>query len=165
MSRDLKQLQKLFNQALKVMPQKLPIIVEVEGLKFIKGNFRKQGFQTGTSVQKWKKRKTRDRKNRDITRYRTDRVGTKGSLNRFGSKNKGRAILIGFNTAGDKLSNSFSATKSSKQVVFSTYKEYAKIHNEGGDAMPKRQNMGKSKTLTDAIEKKLTRELDKIFKK
>lgn len=165
MAQDLKALQKLFNQALKVMPDKLPRIVEVEGLSFIKGNFKKQGFQTGGSVQKWKKRKTRDRKNRDLTRYRTDRVGTKGSLNRFGSKNKGRAVLIGFNTGGDKLSNSFKTNRSTTQVRFITYKDYAQRHNEGLAGMPKRQYMGKSKTLNTAIEKKLTRELDKLFKK
>lgn len=164
MAQDLKQLQKLFNTALKVMPEKLPRIVEVEGLSFIKGNFKKQGYQTGSSVQKWKKRKTRDRKNRDITRYRTNRVGTKGSLNRFGSKNKGRAVLIGFNTGGDKLSNSFKTNRSTKEVRFITYKEYAQRHNEGLKGMPKRQFMGRSKTLDDAIGKKLTKELDKIFK-
>lgn len=162
---NIKELQSLFKQALKEIPDKLPRIVEAEGLRFIKGNFKKQGYQTGNSVQKWKKRKTRDAKNRDITRYRTDRVGTKGSLNRFGSKNAGRAILVGHGTDGDKLGNSFKTNRSTKKVEFITYKEYAERHNEGTDGMPKRQFMGHSKTLTDAIEKKLTSELDKIFRK
>lgn len=162
---DVKALQKLLTKAMRVMPDKLPRIVAVEGLRFIAGNFKKQGFQTGSnSVNKWKKRRTRDRKNRDITRYRTNRVGTKGSLNRFGSKNKDRAILVGHNTGGDKLKNSFKANRSRKAVKFITYKEYAQKHNEGLDDMKQRQFMGPSKKLNKAIEKKLKKELDKIFK-
>lgn len=99
---------------------------------------------------------------RDITRYRTNRVGREGSFNRYGSKIVDRAILVGFNTGGDKLKNSFkySVSKGTNTVVFRTYKAYAAIHNEGLDKMPKRQFMGKSAYLNRQIADKIKRELD-----
>ena len=148
-------LQKLLNKATQTIPDKLPIIVEVEGLNFIKSNFRAQGFNDGTK-KAWKD-------GRDLTRYKTNRVGTAGSLNRFGQKNQGRAILVGHDTGGDKLSNSFRARRNRQRVVFYTYKSYAQRHNEGLDGMPQRQFMGKSATLENNIKKKLTKELDKVF--
>lgn len=154
-------LQKLLDKAMRTIPDKLPIIVEVEGLNFIKSNFRTQGFNDGTK-KAWKKRQT-ERDGRDLTRYKTNRVGTAGSLNRFGQKNQGRAILVGHDTGGDKLSNSFRARRNRQRVVFYTYKSYAQRHNEGLDGMPQRQFMGKSATLENNIKKKLTKELDKVF--
>ncbi|WP_281683415.1 phage morphogenesis protein [Zunongwangia profunda] len=162
-TKDIKELQKLLNKGMKVMPEKLPKIIEVEGLQFIEKNFRDEGFNDG-SLKKWKKRKTRDSGGRDLTRYRTNRVGRKGNLNRYGSKVKDRALLVGHATGGDKLKNSFRARRNSRQVRFITYKGYARRHNEGLKGMPQRQFMGQSKTLTQQIEKKLTKELDKIFK-
>ena len=50
-------------------------------------------------------------------------------------------------------------------MIFYTYKKYAQRHNEGLKGMPKRQFMGKSKTLEDNIKKKLTKELDKVLKR
>ncbi len=159
MSQDIRNLQKLLHQAMRVMPEKLPRIVESEGLKFISKNFKEQGF-TDTGLKKWKKRKTKG-----LTRYKTNRVGTKGNLNRFGSKDKDRAILVGHNTGGDKLKNSFKGRRSKSQVRFITYKAYAQRHNEGLDDMPQRQYMGKSAYLNKQIGKKLTKELNKLFKK
>lgn len=154
-------LQKLLDKAMRTIPDKLPIIVEVEGLNFIKKNFRDEGFNDG-SKKAWEKRQT-ERDGRDLTRYKTNRIGTAGSLNRFGQKNQGRAILVGHDTGGDKLSNSFRARRNRQRVVFYTYKAYGQRHNEGLDGMPKRQFMGKSATLENNIKKKLTKELDKVF--
>ena len=72
----------------------ISIVLKVEGIKFIQKNFQDEGFNDG-GLEKWKPRKTTDRQGRDITRYRTNRVGKKGNLNRYGSKIKGRAILTG----------------------------------------------------------------------
>jgi phage gpG-like protein len=162
---DLKDLQKLLDQATKEIPDKALKIIGVEGKNFIQKNFRDEGF-TDTSLQKWKKRKTTDRQGRDITRYRSNRVGTAGKLNRYGSANKDRAVLTGFNTGGNKLRNSFKYRISlgSKQVSFYTAKDYAERHNEGLDGMPKRQFIGKSAYLNDQIAKKISKELDKIFR-
>lgn len=164
MAKNIRELQKLLNKAAKVMPDKLPRIIEVEGLRFISDNFKAEGFHSGTGVDGWKKRKTEDSAGRDITRYRTNRVGKRGALNRYGSKIKGRALLVGYNTGGDKLKNSFRASRNRKRVRFITYKVYAQRHNEGLSGMEQRQFMGKSRELNKRIEKKLTRELDKLFK-
>ena len=148
---------------MKVMPDKLPRIIEGEGLQFIAKNFRDQGFNDA-GLKKWQKRKTRDARGKDLTRYRTNRVGTRGALNRYGSKIKGRAILVGHDTGGDKLKNSFRARRTRKYVSFITYKAYAQRHNEGLEGMPQRQYMGPSKYFNAQIGKKLTRELDKLLK-
>lgn len=161
--KDLEDFQKMLNRAAKRIPDKLPRIVETEGLNFIKENFKDEGFNTGSGVNKWKKRQT-TRNGRDITKYRTNRVGTKGELNTYGRRIQGRAILTGYNTAGNKLRNSFDSSRSRKRVVFRTYKAYAQRHNEGLDEMPQRQFMGKSAYLNKKINKKLTKELDKLLK-
>lgn len=163
---DLSELQKLLNRAAHEMPNKVLRIIGVEGKNFIAKNFRDEGF-TDTSTQKWEERKTEDKQGRDITRYRTSRRGKAGNLNRYGSKNKDRAILTGFGTGGDKLKNSFryKISLGSSQVSFYTYKEYAQRHNEGLDGMPKRQFMGKSNYLNTQISNKVKKELDKLLKK
>lgn len=150
-------------QAARELPGKVLQVMEVEGLAFISKNFRDQGF-TDTGVAKWKPRTTTDRKGRDITRYRTNRHGNAGDFTKFGRENLNRAILVGHNTGGDKLKNSFRARRGKLSVKFYTYKKYARRHNEGLKGMPKRQFIGKSKYLTDKIDAKITTILDQTFK-
>lgn len=159
----LKDLQKLLNKAIEEIPEQAMKIVEVEGLNFIKKNFQDEGFNDN-GLEKWKPRKTTDRQGRDLTRYRTNRRGTQGSLTQFGKREQGRAILTGHNTGGDKLRNSFKARRDKLQVIFYTYKDYAEYHNEGSDTLPKRQFIGKSTYLEGKIEQKLKKTLDKIFR-
>ncbi|WP_432221266.1 phage morphogenesis protein [Flavobacterium sp. TMP13] len=165
MAGSLSDLQKLLIRASKEIPDKALRVIGVEGKKFITKNFRDQGF-TDTGLEKWQERKTVDKMGIDSTRYRTNRVGRSGSLNRFGSRNTDRAVLVGFNTGGDKLKNSFKyqVSKGSNRVVFRTYKGYAKRHNEGLDDMPKRQFIGKSAYLNRQIADKIKRELDLILR-
>ncbi|UDQ55009.1 phage morphogenesis protein [Chryseobacterium indologenes] len=160
---DLRDFQNLLNRASRELPDKLPRIIEVEGLNFIKMNFRKQGY-TDTSFTKWQERKKKDSSGRDITRYRTDRVGRRGELNKYGQREQGRAILVGHRTGGNKLINSFRARRSRQRVVFYTYKNYASIHNEGDAKIPKRQFFGKSAYLDRKIQEKVTREMDRIMR-
>ena len=161
MAGSLSDLQKLLIRASKEIPDKALRVIGVEGKKFIEKNFRDQSF-TDTTTTKWEERKTEDKHGRDITRYRTNRVGREGSFNRYGSKIVDRAILVGFNTGGDKLKNSFKyrSNKGSNTIIFSTYKTYAARHNEGLNGMPKRQFMGKSAYLNRQIADKIKRELD-----
>lgn len=159
----LKDLQKLLNKAIEEIPEQTMKIVEVEGLNFIKKNFQDQGFNDN-GLEKWKSRKTTDRQGRDLTRYRTNRIGSRGSLTKFGLKEQGRAILTGHNTGGDKLRNSFKARRDKLQVTFYTYKDYAEYHNEGTSELPQRQFIGKSAYLEGKIEQKLKKTLDKIFR-
>lgn len=165
MAGSLRDLQNLLLKASQEIPNKALRIIGVEGTKFIAKNFRDQGF-TDTTTKKWDKRKTADSQGRDITRYRTNRVGRSGSLNRYGSKNADRAVLVGYNTGGDKLKNSFKYNISSgnSTVVFRTYKAYAARHNEGLDGMPRRQFIGKSTYLNRQIADKIRRELDQTLR-
>ncbi len=137
-------------------------ILKVEGLKFIQKNFQDEGFNDGT-LEKWKERKTTDKRGRDITRYRTNRRGKQGTLNRYGRKIKDRPILTGHNSGGNKLRHSFKARTERRKVVFYTHKNYAKRHNEGLDGMPKRQFIGQSKTLDKNIKKELERVIKNIM--
>jgi phage gpG-like protein len=162
---DLIALQNLLNRAATQMPRQTLSIIGVEGKNFINKNFRDQAF-TDSGTEKWKERKTQDRQGRDITRYRTNRKGRAGNLNKYGSSIKDRAILTGFATGGNKLRNSFKYRVSlgSSQVSFYTSKEYAERHNEGLSGMPRRKFMGKSNYLNNQISKKINKELDKIFR-
>lgn len=162
---DLKELQKLLNKTAKEIPSITLKVISVEGLRFIKKNFREQGYNPGSGVQKWKKRTTINKRGRDITRYRTNRIGRIGMLNKYGRSIKDRAILVGEKTGGDKLINSFRARKiGNKAVAFRTHKAYAQRHNQGLKGMPQRQFMGKSKYLDKQIHKKLKQEYDKRLK-
>jgi phage gpG-like protein len=160
---DLSDLQAMLNRAARELPQVVTTIIEVEGLAFIQKNFRDQGFND-TGLEEWKERQTTDDRGRDITRYRTNRVGRMGNLNRYGSKNQDRAILTGHGTGGNKLRNSINSRKDKDHVRFFTSKPYAERHNEGKDGMPQRQFMGKSKYFEDRIKAKLTQKLNTIFR-
>lgn len=160
---DLSDLQNLLNRAARELPGVVTTIIEVEGLAFIQKNFSDQGFND-TGLEEWKERQTTDTRGRDITRYRTNRTGRMGNLNRYGSKNQDRAILTGHATGGNKLRNSFHSRKDKDHVRFFTAKEYAERHNEGKDGMPKRQFMGKSQYLENRIKAKLTQKLNNIFR-
>lgn len=164
MAQDLKALQKLLNKAMRDIPDKVPKIIQVEGLAFIKKNFKDEGFNTSSGVNKWENRKTTDKRGRNITRYRTNRRGRQGSLNKYGRTIQGRALLVGHKSGGNRLGNSFRATTTKNSVRFYTYKAYAETHNEGIGHMPRRQFMGRSFYLTNKIKKKLTRTLDRRFK-
>jgi phage gpG-like protein len=159
---DLRALQEVLKKAALAMPDKTLRIMAVEGKNAINKAFQDQGFNDGG---KWKARATTDKRGRDITTYRTDRVGRAGSLNKYGRKNKGRAILTGHATGGDKLRNSFKSktSLSALSVTFYTYKKYAARHNEGLSGMPKRQFLGSSNYLNNKIKTKVTKALDEIF--
>jgi len=161
---DLKELQKLLNKAAKEMPKVTQKIIAVEGILFIKKNFKDQGYNSGYGITKWAERK-REKRGRDITRYRTNRRGKIGTLNKYGRSIQDRALLVGEKTGGDKLTNSFRARRiGDHSIAFRTYKHYASKHNQGEGKMPKRQFMGKSKYLDRRIFTKLKREYDKRLK-
>jgi phage gpG-like protein len=163
MAGNLRDLQRLLDRAANEIPTKALRIIGVEGKRFIQKNFRDEAF-TDTTTKNWKARKLLGRGEKDLTKYRTNRRGREGSLTRFGRENEGRAILVGFNTGGDKLKNSFSYSIGNQRVVFRTYKGYAEFHNEGTDELPQRQFIGKSAYLDKQIGDKITRELNTILR-
>jgi len=174
MANDLKDLQKLLDRAAKEMPEKALRIIGVEGTNFIAKNFEDQGFND-TGLEKWKERATEDKRERDITRYKTNRVittksgkgkATAGELNKYGRQNQGRAILVGHDTGGNKLKNSFTKriNVGAKTITWVNPKPYASRHNEGLKGMPKREFLGPSEYLNGKIGAKIQKELDKLFK-
>ena len=133
-------------------------IIEVENINHIEQAFDDEGF-TNSSLQKWRKRSTRGQ------RYKTDRRGKKGQLTAAGRADKGRAVLTGQATGGNKLRNSFRAERQPDGVRFKTDKDYAERHNEGQAGMPKRTFVGKSKTLSKKVMTKIEKGIDKILDK
>ncbi len=155
---DLIDLQRKLDQLAEKLPEIALGALEVEGVNFVNKNFRDQGYNDN-GLSKWKPRKTTDRKGRDLTRKRN------GELTKFGRENIGRAILVGHNTGGDKLKNSFRTRRTKLGVIFFFYKGYMKFHNEGTDKLPKRQFIGNdSKYLDEQVIKKINRHLDQIFR-
>lgn len=152
----------VFEELRNFMHRGLPAIVETEGLNFIKKNFRDEGF-TDTGLKKWEARKTTDKRGRNNTHYRTNRVGKAGELNQFGRRNQGRAILTGHQTGGNKLRNSFRSSATPTEVKFTNPKAYAQAHNEGNRRLPQRQFIGKSAYLESKIKAKIERTLKHIF--
>ncbi len=164
MAGSLDDMQRLFMRAMSSITEDAMRIIEVEGLNFIKKNFRDQGFH-GESFEKWQERKKTDSRGRDKTRYRTNRRGNIGELTKFGRKEQGRAILTGHRSGGDKLRNSLRARRQGLKNIFYTYKAYAETHNEGTDKIPQRQFMGNSPVLNKKIADKIKRTLDRQFKR
>ena len=72
----------------------VPIVLKTEGLKFIQKNFQDEGFND-EGLQKWQPRKTTDTRGRDLTRYRSDRVGKKGTLTPLASVTRDELSLQG----------------------------------------------------------------------
>lgn len=139
-------------------------IIEVEGLNHFEASFEDEGF-TDQTLEKWQERKTTDSSGRDVTRYRTNRRGKAGSLNAKGRKDKGRAILTGHATGGNKLRNSGRADKINGGVAFVWGKPYAEAHNEGTDELPKRQFAGESAVLNEKFDNEIGDRLNQIHKK
>lgn len=163
MAKDLRDLEAKLKRAAHFINERGTAILEVEGKNFLQQNFQDEGFNDG-SLTKWQPRKTVDKRGRDLTRYRTNRRGKAGSLTKYGQKlANNRPILTGHDTGGNKLRHSFKTRRDKNKVVFYTHKKYARRHNEGLDGMPKREFIGRSRTLDKNIEKQLKHHLDKIF--
>ena len=68
-------------------------IIEVEGLEHFEESFDNEGF-ADERLEKWEPRKTTNAKGRDITRYRTNRIGRAGELNQYARQNEGLPVTI-----------------------------------------------------------------------
>jgi phage virion morphogenesis protein len=108
-----------------------------------KDNFRKSGF-VDASLQPWKPRKPNAKRNR------------------------GRAILV---DTGDLRRSIKVIRKTTREIRIGSDPVYAKVHNYGlragrgrGFKMPKRKFMGNSKSLENAMRKKINSEIAKAFK-
>ena len=132
-----------------------PVIVAVEAENHFKASFDNQGF-TDQVLQKWKPR--------DVDLH-PEKYSEKER-----AKSQGRAILIGHNS-GDHLRDSIHSIRSQSQVIITSNKAYANIHNKGGQAgrnlsatIPQRQFAAHSAVLDLLVKRKLDRRIIKIFK-
>jgi|BioPla2DNA2_1021312.scaffolds.fasta_scaffold10759_5 phage gpG-like protein len=158
LKRDLKKFAKVAADTIK---KELPIIVKTEGLNHFEESWDNQGF-TDKSLDKWQKRKAPPA----ITKS----GKPSAAYDKWARKDAGRAILVGHqaDSSGGHLKDSLKASATTKAVIFSSDKEYAEVHNEGGRSgrgkgfqMPRRRFMGPSKVLNDKIFKKLEKEITK----
>lgn len=148
-------------------------------------NFHRQGFRNN-GLHRWADVKRRDpscpwyglqykgerrtsvRIVRDRKTGKTRRNQSQSKLN-FSSAATKRGILIG---PGSNLMRSVTVRQATAQrVAIGTDLPYAEVHNEGGYIrvfgkakvkVPKRQFIGESRELMQAIEKKFLREVDRI---
>ncbi|WP_291587804.1 phage virion morphogenesis protein [Bacteroides sp.] len=148
-------------------------------------NFHRQGFRNN-GLHRWPDVKRRDPSSpwygfqykgehrtsvrivRDRKTGKTRRSQSQSKLNFSNSATK-RGILIG---PGSNLMRSVTVRQATAQrVAIGTDLPYAEVHNEGGYIrvfgkakvkVPKRQFIGESRELMQAIEKKFLREVDRI---
>lgn len=113
--------------------RKLVKRIAVDGEQFVSQNFKKGGFQDG-SLKRWPDRQDRS--------------------------DPGRSTLV---KSGVLRNNTRARTIGDNRVQLVNDAPYARRHNEGLDGMPKRQFMGKSKTLNKAIKKQIGKSLRKLF--
>lgn len=143
----------------------LPEVVAVEARNHFEASWDNQGF-TNKVLKKWQKRQFNGKSKLK------GGTGVTSAYKKFCAKDKGRAILVGHasDTKGAHLKDSIQVEKKPTQVIFSTDKVYAQVHNEGGRAgrgkgfiMPQRQFLGESEVLNAEIEKKMTKEINKFL--
>lgn len=106
-------------------------------------SFRNQGF-TDATFDPWAARKTSDKSDRS-------------SRNR----NKPRAILV---KTGHLRGSIRVRVANFNSIEIGAYGvNYARFHNNGGGKMPKRQFIGRSRSLTRKIKAKISQEINKIM--
>lgn len=141
----------------------LPRIIGVEGKNHFEASWRHQGFKD-QGIERWKPRKA------------PPRLTKSGKISKTyleWKRKNNRPIL--YSHASDRkgihLKDSIRSIVGVARVTFATDKPYAKVHNEGGRAgrgsgfrMPKRQFMGRSRTLDKRIGDKATQVLNKKIK-
>ena len=124
----------------------LPRIIGVEAVNFFREGFDQGGF-TDRSLEKWKPRKERRRKD--------------GTMSAREKTRTGRPVLTGESGNLSKLRSE----ESPGQVVIYSEVPYAKFHNEGTDKLDQRKFLGDSEKLNQKIEAIIIEELDKILMK
>lgn len=135
-------------QLFKRTKKTLPKIIGNDAKNFFLLNFRQGGF-TDRSFKRWPQRFRR------ISRTRSSRTAKEpANLIKSGALRRGVRVI---DARFDKISVGV------KGIV------YARRHNEGitdknGNEMPQRQYIGDSKKLTAKIEKRIFKEIDKVFK-
>lgn len=124
-------------RAQRKLKNRVPKLIGEHARRFFANSFTKEGF-TDLTLDKWDRREKETR------------------------RSSGKKILSdrGF------LKNSIRRTRATpkKIMVSSVGLRYARIHNDGGGKLPKRQFMGDSRRLNKEIKRLIERELKKATK-
>lgn len=151
----------------KRLKRRLPRLVGQEAVNFFKGSFRLQGFKDGGRVRRWKKRRSKDsgkatlvgrgrlKKSINVIRagQQTVIVGTKGVP--YGQiHNEGGSMQI---------------SEKQRRFFWAKYKEtgndlYKNLAMATKIRIPKRQFMGDSSDLDQAVVRMIRLQLLKVFK-
>lgn len=134
------------------LKQTLPKEIGNESVNFFRDSFRKQGFQNGMGLQKWKEVQRR------IDGTKAYKYPKKKDLGR-----RTRAILVGKGSGRLKRSIRMAGSSFNRTKIISDL-PYSRVHNEGLGRMPKRQFMGRSRMLDLKVNTLIRNRLDKIFK-
>lgn len=160
---DLKDLENTLKNALRLIRTRVPDIIGTESVNHFKESFEHEGF-TDKTLEKWKDVKRRD----ESSKWYGFSPNRKKS---FSEAATSRKVLSG---ESKDLAESITYSKAPGVVIVESDKAYAEVHNEGGKAkvfgkkefeMPARKFIGPSEELDEKIDAKITRELDKIFKR
>lgn len=178
-------LQEIEKEIKRYVSTNLPRIAGKMAVDEFRENFHRQGFRNN-GLHRWPDVKRRDPSSpwygfqykgerrtsvrivRDRKTGKTRRSQSQKKLN-FSSATTKRGILIG---PGSNLRRSITVREATaRRVAIGTDLPYAEVHNEGGYIrvfgkakvkVPKRQFIGESHELMQAIEKKFIREVDRI---
>lgn len=145
--------------------QDFPRIIGVEGVKFFKESFHKEGFTNKVFV-KWDEVQRRKPEYQKLILKR----GKKRRSLKYSKADRTRAILTG---EPAQLGESIRWDGDYNSITFHTDIKYAQAHNEGTNnagrgrktKIPKRQFMGPSEVLTNELKKELNKAVDLFFKK
>lgn len=130
----------------------LPVVLANQAQNFFVDSFKKEGFQTGSGVLKWKMVKRR------IPGTYEYKYPKKKQLSRRSSP-----ILVRTGKLRRAVGNSIrSATFDRVELTVGV--PYASYHNEGTDDIPKRQFVGDSKALRVMQVKTLNQTIDGIWR-
>lgn len=128
------------SSGLKVLRVRLPVLVGNMAKEHFKEGFKRGGGMTDASAGGWAPRKR-------------ERVRDRGNP---------RPILVKKGIL--RLDIKRRETSFSRTVVGTRRADYSSYHNEGTINLPQREHIGDSRVLNRKIERKITKELDKIFK-
>lgn len=180
-----KEIDRLTHLANQWVKHDLPRLVGKTAVDHFKENFDKEGFVDG-GLQKWPDVKRRDSSSpwygfdyigekrtsyafkRDRKTGKTYKASKQKKLN-FSKAATARKIL---NSSTNDLCRSITYNVSGGNVIITSDKPYAEVHNTGGTIkvfgkhpvkLPKRQFIGESHELTQKIDDIIDKGLDKIF--
>lgn len=144
---------KKVGEKIAAMKVDLPIIIANQAKRFFLNSFKDEGF-TDISFVKWNEVQ---RRIPGTNAYKYPLTRDQGRHSRPILKGKGTGHLI-------QAVNSSLREVSWEKIRFNVALNYGAYHNEGAEHLAKRKFIGESKTLNDALKKKISTAFKSCFK-